>query len=65
MDSVKQAFSDFGISREDVSAVLMTHTHGDHTAGLRLFDKAVVYGMKESVATRTVSDGESVTVNGA
>ena len=63
-DSVAKGLSQSGISSDDVSAVLMTHTHGDHTAGLSLFDKAVVYGLKESVVDQTVSDGETISING-
>ena len=64
MDGVKSGLSELGISSDDVSAVLMTHTHGDHTAGLGLFDKAVVYGMNGSVASQIVSDGETLAING-
>ena len=64
MDSVKNGLLELGISSDDVTAVLMTHTHGDHTAALDLFDRAIVYGRKESVANRTVSDGETITING-
>ena len=73
-NSVEQGLSQLGILSDDVDYVLMTHTHGDHTAGLRLFGNAVVYGAKASadternekgnVASQIISDGDVFTING-
>ena len=62
--AVEQGLSQIGISSDSVAYVLMTHTHGDHTAGLDLFNNAVVYGVNESVAAHAVSDGDTLTLNG-
>lgn len=61
---VEEGLRQLGIASNDVTAVLMTHTHGDHTAGLSVFDKATVYGMKPSVVDKLLSDGEIFTVDG-
>ena len=63
-NAVEQGLSDLGISGDDVAYVLMTHTHGDHTAGIGLFDKAIVYGVNVSASTQIVSDGDTFTLNG-
>ncbi|MCL2057452.1 MAG: MBL fold metallo-hydrolase [Oscillospiraceae bacterium] len=62
--AVEQGLSQLGISGEDVAQVLMTHTHGDHTAGLGLFGAATVYGAKGGAGVHTVSDGDSLEING-
>lgn len=64
VNGVKEGLSQLGISSDDVTAVLMTHTHGDHTAGLKIFDKATVYGVNPRVVNRILSDGETFTVDG-
>ena len=64
MDSVKNSLPELGISSNDVTAVLLTHSHGDHVAALGLFDKAVVYGMKEGAVAQVVSDGEMLAIGG-
>jgi len=46
--TVKDELSSLGISGSDVVAVLMTHTHGDHTGALDVFDKAEIYGSANS-----------------
>jgi len=35
------------ISSLDITAVLLTHTHADHIAGLELFENATIYGRDE------------------
>ena len=61
--AVRQGLSQLGISSDDVTAVLLTHTHGDHTAALKLFDKAVIYSANEKFADKIVSDGEMISIN--
>ena len=56
-----------GISSEDVIALLLTHTHSDHTAALSLFDKAAVYtgdNTKYSKTSATIMDGETIEISG-
>ena len=62
--AVERGLAQLGIAGDDVAYVLMTHTHGDHTAALGLFGKAVVYGMDGRVASQAVSDGETFAING-
>jgi hydroxyacylglutathione hydrolase len=38
-----------GLTRESVSAIFLTHGHGDHTAGCKLFPEAQVYAMENEV----------------
>ncbi|MGH7439953.1 MAG: MBL fold metallo-hydrolase, partial [Polyangiaceae bacterium] len=53
-----------------VAAIFLTHGHGDHIAGCRLFPGAAVYAMKPDVAlagdaanvSHPLVDGETVTV---
>ena len=56
---VKQGMAQLGISSDDIAAVLLTHTHGDHTAALKLFDKAVIYAAKQEIASQAVVDGKT------
>jgi glyoxylase-like metal-dependent hydrolase (beta-lactamase superfamily II) len=63
-NDVKQSLAQLGVSSDEVAAVLMTHTHGDHTAALKLFDKASIYGANQGVANKTVSDGDVLEVLG-
>lgn len=64
VNNVKEGLNQLGISSDDVNTVLLTHSHGDHTAALKLFDKATVYGMKASVVDNVLSDGETFSVAG-
>jgi len=57
VNSVKEGLSRLGISGDDVGAVLLTHTHADHTAALKLFDKATVFSAKQDPAYNSVTDG--------
>jgi len=41
---VRKGLETLDISSDDVVAVLLTHTHGDHTGALNVFEKATVYG---------------------
>jgi len=63
--SVREGLESLGIASENVAAVLLTHTHGDHTAGLKVFEKAEIYGVNAKNAGRVVSDGEIFSVAGA
>lgn len=58
-----------GISGEEVSVVLLTHTHGDHVGAWGLFNGAVVYMGAGSTTSkqsyRTLSDGETLTLANA
>src|SRR5215469_5591443 len=44
---VAEQMEKLGISPDKVSAVLLTHTDGDHVGALDLFDKAKLYMSKE------------------
>jgi len=64
---VRNGLDSLGIPISDVSAVIMTHTHGDHTGALSVFENAAVYGSvntKFNSITKTLSDGESVEIEG-
>jgi glyoxylase-like metal-dependent hydrolase (beta-lactamase superfamily II) len=63
-NGVKQGLAQLGISSDDVAAVLLTHSHGDHTAALSLFDKAEVYAAKQELANQPVADGKVLTILG-
>src|ERR1051325_5436143 len=39
-----------GLSKESVAAIFLTHGHGDHTAGCRVFPAAAVYAMENEAA---------------
>ena len=62
---LEDGLATLGISADDVGAVLMTHTHGDHTAGLQLVDGVDVYGMNPDIANVELSDGETFEILGA
>jgi hydroxyacylglutathione hydrolase len=55
---------------DSVAAIFLTHGHGDHIAGCRLFPGAAVYAMRPDVAlvgdaanvSHPLEDGEKVTV---
>jgi glyoxylase-like metal-dependent hydrolase (beta-lactamase superfamily II) len=59
-----------GLAPESVSAIFLTHGHGDHTAGCKLFPGAQVYAMAEDVALvgdaakvdHPLKDGDVVTL---
>jgi glyoxylase-like metal-dependent hydrolase (beta-lactamase superfamily II) len=44
--SITDALARHGSTRDDVSAIFLTHGHGDHTAAVRLFDGARVFAME-------------------
>ena len=62
--SVEQGLAKLGISSGEVSAVLLTHTHGDHTAALAVFDNATVYGAKQTTGRHVLADGETIGILG-
>jgi glyoxylase-like metal-dependent hydrolase (beta-lactamase superfamily II) len=63
-NTVEQGMAQLGILSDDVVAVLLTHTHGDHTAALKLFGKAVIYGGKQGPADKVLADGETIEILG-
>lgn len=48
-----------GLTRESISAIFLTHGHGDHTAGCKLFPDAQVYALANEVSL--VGDAAKVT----
>jgi len=64
-NNVKQGFDELGILPEEVTVVLLTHTHGDHTGALlKLFDQATVYSVEPRGLniSEKVSDGNFHTI---
>ncbi|MGZ3416811.1 MAG: MBL fold metallo-hydrolase [Polyangiales bacterium] len=48
--AVLAALGKRGLSTDAVVAIFLTHGHGDHTAGCKLFPRAEVYALAEEVA---------------
>jgi len=63
-DAVEKGLSQLGVGAGDVAAVLLTHTHGDHTAGLKLFSTAAVCGADKSTADHFINDGDTILLLG-
>jgi len=64
---IRNGLGSLGISSDDVIAVLLTHTHGDHIGALGVFGNAAVYageGAKSGNITNLLSDGETLDVAG-
>jgi len=64
---IRNGLGSLGISSDDVTAVLLTHTHGDHIGALGLFSNATIYageGAKANNISKFVSDGETFEVAG-
>lgn len=47
IEGVKEGLKKLNINSDDISAVLLTHTDGDHVGGLSVFAKAIVYISKQ------------------
>jgi glyoxylase-like metal-dependent hydrolase (beta-lactamase superfamily II) len=66
--AILKALADKGASPSQVTAVFLTHGHGDHTAALPLFPKAEVYAMGDeatllaNIAFHPLQDGDIVRV---
>ncbi|MCL2055485.1 MAG: MBL fold metallo-hydrolase [Oscillospiraceae bacterium] len=62
----KNEMQNLGISPDDIIAVFLTHTHGDHITALSLFTHAAVYVGEgttlRNTAYATMSDGETVNI---
>jgi len=64
------ALTQRGLSRDAVKAIFLTHGHGDHTAGCKLFADADVYALADEVSlvgaaakvTHPLKDGDITTV---
>ncbi len=51
-EAIRAALARLGKRREDVRAILFTHSHGDHTAGARAFPNAEQYILEPDTAMR-------------
>jgi glyoxylase-like metal-dependent hydrolase (beta-lactamase superfamily II) len=68
--SILSALSRRGLSKSAVAAIFLTHGHGDHTAGCRVFPDAQVYALEAELPTvgdaakigHPLHDGEAVDV---
>jgi len=68
--AILAALTQRGLSRDAVKAIFLTHGHGDHTAGCKLFPGADVYALAEEVSlvgeaakvTHPLKDGDLTTV---
>jgi glyoxylase-like metal-dependent hydrolase (beta-lactamase superfamily II) len=47
VEGIKEGLKKLNINSDDISAVLLTHTDGDHVGGLSVFAKATVYISKQ------------------
>ena len=63
-NDVQKELDKLGVSAGEITAVLMTHTHGDHTGALKLFNGAVIYGVNPNIAGRVIADGEEFNIDG-
>jgi len=63
-DALSKGLEILGIPAGDVAAVLMTHTHQDHTGGLKLFKDADIYGANSAVASKAIADGDILEIAG-
>jgi glyoxylase-like metal-dependent hydrolase (beta-lactamase superfamily II) len=64
---VEKGLDELGISANEIKAVLLTHTHGDHTGAMSLFGDRPVYGgaaTNSPLITETFSDGETKEIAG-
>ena len=60
--SVKEGLADLGVQPEALTAVLITHAHGDHVRGLQVFLKRYhtpIYGTAETLAEIRISDRDA------
>ena len=57
---IKKALTSFGKGFDDISAILITHSHSDHTKYLSIFDDDKIYGPEVCVNSRNNSLSPSV-----
>ncbi len=71
--AIRAALERLGGTAEDIHAIFLTHSHGDHAAGARSFPNAAVYvldpdadavGRRQISVTRGLKDGENLDVLG-
>src|SRR5258705_11142673 len=68
--AILAALTQRGLSRDAVKVIFLTHGHGDHTAGCKVFPGADVYALAAEVsliggaakATHPLQDGDLTTV---
>jgi hydroxyacylglutathione hydrolase len=68
--AILAALTQRALSRDAVKAIFLTHGHGDHTAGCKLFPGADVYALSDEVllvgdaakVTHPLKDGDLTTV---
>jgi hydroxyacylglutathione hydrolase len=69
-DALLRALGRRGLTRGSVSAIFLTHGHGDHTAGCKLFPGAEIYALENDVSlvgdaakvNHPLKDGDIATV---
>jgi glyoxylase-like metal-dependent hydrolase (beta-lactamase superfamily II) len=68
--AILAALTQRGLSRDAVKGIFLTHGHGDHTAGCKVFPGADVYALADEVSligaaakvTHSLKDGDLTTV---
>ena len=69
-EPILRALTRRGLTNSAVAAIFLTHGHGDHTAGCKVFPDAQIYALEAEVPTvghaakisRTLRDGESLDI---
>ena len=67
----REELTGLGISSDDVIAILLTHSHLDHTGALSVFDNATIYAgeniksikSRSNIINKTLADGETVEIS--